>query len=183
MNTDQFLNELEKLKPSSTFLTIHGYRNEHSEVADYSIAFHMSYKSALERSIEKLQTLTLTKELEKQAREELVASFQKSLLNMEAIPMEERDDAYTHFIGNDDKIIKGVKLHLATGVLHLYGLVVFKKILLPGFYQKVNHRPLTIAKDKLRHLTPAGKFRQFKITPGQVDRIVVQGLSLLPPEE
>ena len=45
-----------------------------------------------------------------------------------------------------------------------------------------NSKPLTIAKKKLSYLTPAGKFRQFRITADQVDSIAVQGLSLLPPE-
>lgn len=183
MDNKQFLAELSKLRPSSTFLTLQGYRNEASEVADYSIAFHMSYKSALERSIEKLQAMTLTKELEKLAREELIASHQRSLLKMESTPLEEVDDAYTRFTDEDSKPIKGVKMHTATGTLHLYGLVVHKLIKLPGFYKKVNSRPLTIAKNKLSYLTPAGKFRQFRITADQVDRIAVQGLSLLPPQE
>lgn len=183
MDQQEFLKELSKLRTSSMFLTLHGYRNEASEVADYSIAFHMSYKSALERSIEKLQAMSLTKELEKLAREELIASFQKSLLKMETVPMEERDDAYAHFIGENGQIIKGVKLHLATSTLHLYGLVVHKLVKMPGSYPKVNHKPLTVAKDKLRYMTPAGKFRQFRITPDQVDRIVVQGKSLLPPDD
>ena len=96
--------------------------------------------------------------------------------------MEERDDAYAHFIGENGSIIKGVKLHKATGTLHLYGIVVHKLVKLPGFYKKVNSKPLTIAKKKLSYLTPAGKFRQFRITADQVDSIAVQGLSLLPPE-
>jgi hypothetical protein len=53
---------------------------------------------------------------------------------------------------------------------------------MPGLYTKGNRRPLTVAKDKLRHLTPVGKFRQFKITPSQLDSISVENLSLLPPE-
>lgn len=183
MDNKMFLAELAKLRPASTFLTLHSYRNEASEVADYSIAFHMSYKSALERSIERLQALSPTKELEKLAREELIASFHKSLLRMEETPLEEIEDAYTHFLGDDGKPIKGVKMHTATQALHLYGLVVFKRILMPGSYKKVNHKPLTLAKDKLRYLTPVGKFRQFRILPNQVDSIRVQGIELLPPEE
>lgn len=182
MDTKDFVSELAKLRPGSTFLTLNGYRNEHSEIADYSIVFHMSYKSALERSILKLQEMNLSKELELEARCELINSFQRSLLKMETTTIEEDDEVYTHFTDEDGKYIKGVKMHTATGALHLYGLVVHKLVKMPGSYPKVNHRLLTIAKDKLRYLTPAGKFRQFKITADQVDRVVVQGLSLLPPE-
>ena len=52
---------------------------------------------------------------------------------------------------------------------------------MPGMYAKTNKKPLTVAKDKLRYLTPVGKFRQFKILPSQVDSISVENLSLLPP--
>lgn len=183
MDTFQFVAELSKLKPASTFLTLHGYRNEASEVADYSIAFHMSYKSAIERSLAKLEALTPTTDLEKLARTELMASFQKSLAKMDDAATEEVDSAYTRFLDNDGEYIKGVKMHTATGTLHLYGLVVHKLVKMPGMYAPSNKKPLTIAKDKMRYLTPAGKFRQFRILPEQVDRIVVNGMSLLPPEE
>jgi hypothetical protein len=85
-------------------------------------------------------------------------------------------------VDEDNTPIKGVKLHVATNTLHLYGLVAHKRVLMPGLYTKGNRRPLTVAKDKLRHLTPVGKFRQFKITPSQLDSISVENLSLLPPE-
>ncbi len=177
----QFVTELANLRPASTFLTLKGYRNEASEVADYSIVFHMSYENALKRSVAVLSEMTLTGDLEKQARLELLDSFAKSL-SKSSIPEDEIDDAYTRFFDEDGKYIKGVKMHTASGVLHLYGLVVHKKVLLPGFYPAKNKRPLTVAKDKLQYLTPVGKFRQFKLLSSQVDRVSVENLSLLPPE-
>lgn len=180
MNQQQFVAELANLRPASTFLTLRGYRNEASEIADYSIAFHMSYRSALEKSKAILQGLALSNDLEKQARDELVASFDKSLLNMET-PIDEIEDGYQRFFDEEGNHIKGVKLHVATNTLHLYGLVVHKRVLMPGNYKQTNRRPLTIAKDKLRYLTPVGKFRQFRLLPSQVDRISVEKLSLLPP--
>lgn len=181
MNNQQFVAELANLRPASTFLTLKGYRNEASEIADFSIAFHMSYRSALEKSKAILQELALSNDLEKQARDELIASFDKSLLNMAQTPIEEIEDGYQRFFDEEGNYIKGVKLHVATDTLHLYGLVVHKRVMMPGMYKHTNRKPLTIAKDKLRHLTPVGKFRQFKITPSQVDRISVEKLSLLPP--
>ena len=182
MDNLQFVTELANLRPSSTFLTLKGYRNEANEVADYSIVFHMSYKAAVERSIKVLDALTVATDLEKQAKTELLASFNKSLANAET-PIEEIDDAYTRFFDNDGSYIKGVKLHTKTGTLHLYGLVVHKNVKMPGIYGPGgNRKPLTIAKDKLRHMTPVGKFRQFKILPSQLDSISVENLSLLPPE-
>jgi hypothetical protein len=182
MNNLEFVSELAKLRPSATFLTLSGYRNEHSEVADYSIVFHMSYESALKRSIMAFEAVVPVDSMQAKAKQELIESCNASLVKMAATPVEEIDDAYTRFFDANGSYIKGVKLHTATNTLHLYGLVNHKRVIMPGAYPKTNKRELTIAKDKLRRTTPMGKFRQFKITPEQVDRISVQNLSFLPPE-
>jgi hypothetical protein len=183
MDNHQFVTELGKLRPASTFLTLRGYRNEASEIADYSIAFHMSYENALKRSIKTLAELELTGDLEKQARFELLDSFARSLAKGSASPeLEERDPTYSYFKDDDGNYIKGVKYHSGKDTLYLYGLVVHKRVLLPGMYPSKNRQPLTVAKDKLRYLTSVGKFRSFKMTSAQVDSIHVENLSLLPPE-
>lgn len=183
MDNLQFVAELAKLRPGSTFLAIKGYKNEASEIADYSLAFHFSYENALKKSIETLAALDLKDATEVQARNELLNSFAMSLARGAGSPaLEERDPTFTYFKGDDGNYVKGVKLHAATDTLHLYGLVVHKKVLLPGFYPTKNSKALTIAKDKLRYLTPVGKFRSFRMNPYQVDSISVQNISLLPPE-
>lgn len=182
MDQSQFISELAKLRSNSTFLTLNKYRNEHSEVANYSIVFHISYQNALNKSIMILNQYLPLNDLEVQAKNELLESFQNSLNKMEENSIEDIEDGYTRFYDSDGKYIKGVKMHTETGTLHLYGLVSQKKILIPGLYQKKNKRPLTLAKDKLRYSTPVGKFRQFRILPNQVDSIVVESLHLLPPE-
>lgn len=183
MDQKQFVSELSKLRPGSTFLTVKGYRNEASEIADYSLAFHFSYENALKKSIDVLKGLKLKTALEKKARKELLASFERSLAKGAGSPeLEERDPTFSYFKDDDGNYVKGVKLHDKTGTLHLYGLVVHKKVLMPGFYPQKNQRELTIAKDKLRHLCPVGKFRSFRMDPNQVESISVQNISLLPPE-
>lgn len=179
---NQFISELSKLRPSSTFLSVMGYRNEHSEIANYSLLFHMNYKNALKRSIIELDSIVPSDDLMAQAKEELINSFNTSLIKMETTSVEEIDDGYTRFFDESNRYIKGVKMHSATGTLHLYGLVVHKQVIMPGVYAVKNKRPLTIAKDKLRRLTSAGKFRQFKMLPDQVDYITVEKMSLLPPQ-
>lgn len=183
MNQEQFVAELAKLRTSSTFLTLKGYRAESGEIADFNIVFHMSYKNALLRSLAVLESIVPSDALEAQAKKELTESFMTSLDKIETTPIEEIDDAYRRFTDSDGQYIKGVKLHEETNTLHLYGLVVQKKVLMPGVYKKVNSKPLTIAKDKLRRQLPVSKFRQFKITPDQVDSVSVENLSLLPPSE
>ncbi len=174
--------ELSKLRPSSTFLTLKGYRNEYGEVADYSIIFHMSYENALRKSINTLQQYIPINDVYAQAKNELIDSFESSLNKIQETPIEKIEDGYTRFFDENNNYIKGIKLHAATQTLHLYGLVSQKKILIPGTYPKKNKRELTIAKDKLRAMCSVGKFRQFKILPQNVDSISVENISLLPPE-
>jgi len=181
MDVRNIIAELGKLRPSATFLSLHSYRNEHGEVADFSIVFHMSYENALRRSIQHLETLHPTDDLGRQAKRELVDGYQKSLTKLALTPVEEIDDAYTRFFDEDGNYIKGVKLHTETATLHLYGLLNSKRILIPGQYPTRNKRALTIAKDKLRKGCPVDNFRQFRITPEQVDAIRVERLEFLPP--
>jgi len=180
MDNKKLIAELSKLRPASTFLSLAGYHSEYGEIADFSIVFHMSYENALKRSLEVLDSLEAVTALEKVAKEELQHSFTESLLKLEKTPIEELDDEYTRFFDDDGSYIKGVKVHTASDVLHLYGLVVHKRSIVPGAYPARNRRPLTVAKDKMRSLTPVGKFRQFKILPNTVDRITVEKMSLLP---
>jgi hypothetical protein len=176
MDTQSFIEELSKLRSCSTFLTISGYRNEHSEISDAQIVFHMSYENALKKSIETLQAMSLTTDLQRQACAELIASYTNSLTKVKEVPIEEREDHYTHFPD-----CRGVKIHTATGHLHIYGLVVNKVVKMPGQYPVVNSRPLTVEKKKLSAKTRIGNFRQYKLLPSQVDSIQVENLTLLPP--
>jgi hypothetical protein len=181
MNSEEFIKELSKLRPGATFLALKGYRNEYSEVADYSIIFHMDYLAALRRSIVTLEAMNLpAASLDNYAKEELLASWRKSLENTK--PVERREDHYTHFKTANGSYIKGVKVHTKTDTVHLFGLVVWKKVTLPGNYPTDTRRELTIAKDNLALKTSVGKFRQFKILPAQVNSISVDGIHLLPPE-
>jgi hypothetical protein len=183
MNKKEFVAQLSKLRPNATFLTLLGYRNAHSEVADYSIAFHISYENALQKSIDILKEYNAKDIIEKQAKKELIDGYERSLIKFQTIPMEEIDDSYTRFF-DGDRYIKGVKMLTKTGELHLYGLVVHKKVTMPGMYDGDDKRKeLTKVKDRLRRLCPVSRFRQFKILPDQLNSISVEKLSLLPPNE
>jgi hypothetical protein len=182
MNKQQFVGELSKLRPGSTFLSVMGYRNEYFEIADYNLVFHMSYENALKRSIATLQAYKPTSDLEIEAKADVLSRFKNSLSKAQNTSLEDIDDAYTRFFDDDGNYIKGIKMHTKTETLHLYGLVVHKRVIMPGSYDdKDTRRPLTVAKDKLRRMCQVSKFRQFKMTPAQVDRITVEHLSLLPP--
>lgn len=177
-----FVSEITKLQPSSTFLTVAGYRNNASEIANYSIVFNMSYPNALKRSIHILENLEVTGAADNFAREELLDSFRCSLKDSVDQPIEDRKDGYYHFKDKDNNYIKGLKVHVKTNTLHLYGLVAQKRVLMPGVYPATGESALAKAKRQLKHLTPAGKFRQFRMTHDQVDYISVRNLTLLPPD-
>ncbi len=181
MDKKEFIQELAKLRPSSTFLSLIGYRNASSEVADFNIIFHISYKSALQKSLDILNSFDPQTDLDLLAKEELIQSYNNSLLKIESQSIEEIDDAYQRFFDENNNYIKGVKLHRGSNALHLYGMVVHKRLRIPGNYDAKNSKPLTIAKKKISKLCPVSKFRQFKITPNQVDHISVDNLKLLPP--
>lgn len=181
MDKKQFIDELSKLRHNSTFLTLKNYKNEYGEIADHNIIFHMSYKSALQKSLYILSSYKPVNDLQRIAKRELLESFEKSLSNIESTEIEDIDDGYQRFFDNG-KYIKGVKLHIASETLHLYGLLVNKKICVHGSYPIRNKQLLTIAKDQLRSLCPVSKFRQYKITKYNVEYISVQGIHLLPPD-
>ena len=186
MDQADFIEELSKLRTSATFLTLKGYRSSNSEIADFNIVYHISYKNTLLKSIATLNAtlnaMSFSNDLERQAKAELLASFEKSLVNIEENPIEERDDGFTRIQNEDGSYVKGVKISNKTGELHIYGLIANKRVILPGNYKVKNSRPLTIAKDKLKSLCAVGKFRQFIIAPDKVDSVQVEKLSLLPPE-
>jgi hypothetical protein len=182
MDQYAFVIELSKIRSSSTFLSLRGYRSQSSEIADYTLCFHMSYKNALEKSIATLEAMSLSNDIDRQAREELLASYRKSLSNPE--PIEERESAYDYFVNDDGSTVKGIKIHRDTGTLHIYGLLHQKRVLMPGIPKKpINSKPLTIAKRRLESVCSVGRFRQFKITSENVDSISVENMNLLPPEE
>lgn len=182
MNKKEFVAELAKLRPASTFLSVMGYRNEFSEIADYSIAFHINYANAVQKSINVLKQYSPASAMERQARLELLNSFDRSLYNAKTIPEDQIDDAYTRFFNNDGEYIRGVKMHTKSENIHIYGLLVHKKVVMPGMYPVSDSRKeFTVVKDKLRKMTPVGKFRQFRMLPSQVDYISVEHISLLPP--
>ena len=180
MNKNDFLSTLASLRPASTFLSIMGYRNAEEEVANYNLVFHMSYENALEKSIAIINDYTPQDEDEKLAKVELLKSWNTSLVKFKATPMEEvADDHYQTFTDDDGNPIKGVKMHKESGELHLYGLQVHKKIIVPGKpHKEVKSKSVTLAKNKLKALTPLSKFRQFKIQPNQLDAISVGKITI-----
>lgn len=176
----KMIETLSMLRPASTFLTLKGYKSAAGEIADHTIIFHISYKTALEGSIATLSLVIPDNDLEAVAKAELLASYNKSLENGSTEPLEVIGEHYERVLDRDGKPIKGVKVHRETKDLYIFGLAHRKRVYIPGVYKDIKRRPLTIAKDKLRKGLSVEKFRQFVVKPGQVESIKVEHLSLLP---
>lgn len=168
------LDTLSGIRPSSTIMTLHGYKSVKSgEVADYQLAFHISYSNALSRSIAALQQVHTNSPLEERARQELIASYECSLANSG-----KEKEHYTYAVDSTGSIVKGVKIHNKTGQLHLTGSLIRKNVIEPGVYKTVNKQELTLLKDKLREKLPVNKFRQFVIKKDQFESIRVEGMTI-----
>lgn len=61
--------------------------------------------------------------------------------------------------------IPGIKIHIATGALHVMGLKVKKKVFVPGTHPSHNHGPVMLAKKALQRdlKLPGGNIRQFDL--------------------
>ncbi len=178
MNNSDLVSIFSKIRPSATFMQLHQYKNTVGEIADYNIVFHISYNSALERSIMVLEKYHPNDDFELKAKSELIDGYQNSL--SQANSLLEGDKHYQYFHDNTGSLIKGLKLHTKTNSLHLYGAVVNKKIITPVSYPKTSSSPTTKAKEKLRKLTPISAFRQFKIGAGSVQKICVEKMVITP---
>ncbi len=78
--------------------------------------------------------------------------------------------------------IKGLKRHVESDILHLFGFINFKRVIVPGSYKTRVRQDLTIAKDELRKNLPVSRFRQFILSPNTLKYITVRGCKLDPPE-
>lgn len=143
----------------------------------------MSYENALVRSIAIVEKFKPQGETQERAQVEVLASYKESLHRVRTVPIEEVNDAYYRYHDDDGKLIDCIKLHVETDILHMFGLLNMKRVHVPGTYKKVNSRQLTIEKKKIQRLCPLSRFRQFRLHYSQLEKIRVQNISLLPPDE
>lgn len=181
MNRKDFLDELSKLRAGSTFIVLHKYVNEAGEISDFNLLFHMSYENAVKRSMKIVHELKPGSPLEAQARNQVIMSLNESLAKIGTLTQEEIEPNYHYYTDEAGKKIEGVKLHIESDTLHVFGLAHQKKVLTPVKYPVRNSGELTIAKNKIRRLCPISRFRQFKVVPNRLEKMVVQKTTLLPP--
>ena len=67
--------------------------------------------------------------------------------------------------------VRGVKIHNATGQLHVDGLSVRKDVETAAVYRTVNSKPETLARAAVEARLPSARFRQFKLSGVTVARL------------
>ena len=179
---------LAELRPNSTYLAVHQYMNNFGELSNFSIVFHVDYHNAIRRSKRLLEGFApdiihclnkpWTLDDLKRAQFEIISSFEDTLKGDN--PRATAAKAYNPIVdpyGNRFGI-KGIKLHRDQDILHLWGFVVHKVVLMPGNYPPEQKSSKTAAKDYLRSLLPVGNFRQYKLTPGKFFNLTVERITI-----
>jgi hypothetical protein len=144
------------------------------EVANYCINLGVDYIKSLKHDLDSITTYSPKDDLEKQAREDIIASLQKTLApkTIEEKKEKEENDPYDH-------IGKGLKQHKDTGELYIWGFQQSKTQVEPPTKEikPKNSKPLTIAKEKLKRDCnfKSIKFRQYIFAKENIAGIVVNG--------
>ena len=171
---------LNQIRPGATFMSVKQYTNNYGEISNYGIVFHVSYMNGVKKANSIISNYKPENDIEEVAKAELLASFSDTIKGYN--PRYKAREAYTEVIDSEDNLVKGCKWYENGQAVMLYGFQVHKVVLVPGIYPKVNSKPLTLAKKKLRALTPLDNFRQFKIVEGRFDSICVENLTLSDQE-
>ena len=169
----------------TSFIGVQNYTNSKGEVSNQTIVGGITYEKCLVNDFNALQTKqneifeTLQKvyaiSVIETAYNNLYISLEKRLSSEEVKQAlrEENDftikksdaqiDAYIH-------IAKGIKLHKETQKLHIFGLVVRKKVITPIEYKEVKSRELTIVQNKIKKLCEfkQDKYRNFIFDKAEV---------------
>ena len=142
------------------------YTNQHGETSKYLLHLNVNYLRVLARDLKVLGSLKTENQYEEQARQELVNSLTVSIETKGHNPDYTKEGYYT-------PLVHGVKYH--ENLLYVNAFVIDRKVLRAGFYPPVNHRPLTVAKNKIRKLLKSGSFREFKIDMNQIEEVRANG--------
>ena len=141
------------------------------ETSIYTINFGIDYRNACAIDKTLLEAYVPKTDLEVQGKAEMLLSLTQTLT-------EGVSDAYTQK-DTFSAIGKGLKQHIETGELYIYGFVQSKTQVAPPTNPKkaVNSKPLTLAKKDIEKACEfkRGKFTQFVLNPENISGIKVNG--------
>ena len=164
------------VRPQATFLSILEYMNNYHEIADFTICFHVDYLNAVERSFNIVEKYNPKDDIEAEAREEILQSFQWTLNGFN--PLYTCRDVYEDILDADGKPIPGIKLHSQQDIVHIVGKRVRKNIISEGLYLDRNSANKTVAKRIIKAKTPISKWVQFKLVPNRFRELSVQKMRI-----
>lgn len=176
----------------TSFIGIRNYANKQGEVSNQTIIAGITYENCLINDFKVLQEnkdkvfgilqKDYSTELVETAYNNVYVSLEKRLSSdevKEALRQQNdktiglsdaQKDAYIH-------LTKGVKLHIETMQLHVFGLVARKTVLVPIEYKQTNSRELTLVQNKIKKLCEfkQDKYRSFIFNKAEVK---LQGITV-----
>lgn len=176
----------------TSFVGINNYENKQGEVSNQTIVAGITYENCLVNDFKVLQEKqneifeTLGKEFSNEVLEtaykNVYTSLEKRLSSEEVkealrqqndktiLLSDAQKDAYIH-------ITKGIKVNKETSQIHVFGLVVRKKVVKAIEYKQTNSRELTIAQNKIKKFCDfkQDKYRNFIFDKAEVK---IQGITI-----
>ncbi len=153
------------------------------EIARYTVNLGFSYNTLVEKSVTELEIImaeiTDQTSLEYTAAVEVMKSLKKTLTAHEN---GEQNEDYTKK-GQYIPIVNGLNLNTTDNTIQLFGLLNSKVVITEGEREKVNSRPLTIAKNKIRKQLSVSKFREFAMDESNIGIVKVNGNTVELNEE
>ena len=167
----------------ATITGIKGYISSTSgEIANHKVIIGYSYGKAIEHDLNALKNATpedvqiiadkgFKPELVRFAVDKLISGFEKNQSEeTKTAGSNAQSDAYI-------QITNGLRLHIETGKIYLYGATIGKTVIVPGTYKDVNSRELTLCQNAVKkHFDfKTVKFRQYILDPQQLDGVNAAG--------
>lgn len=137
------------------------------ELAKFQLALHVDKMRLVRESLAKLQSMEVSDEIEAQAKVELIDSLSETLEKGVG-----NNSSYTRKGTYETE--KGVRKN-SNGNLEINCLQLSRKVVKQGELKKVNSRPLTVAKNKLRKELPYSQLRSFTLSIRKFKRVAIEG--------
>lgn len=169
-------NYTNKQGEKSNQLVIGGFSYENALMHDFNALKRMQGEivETLEKSHDKALILTAYTNLFESLEKRLSSEDVKQALREQNDQTIKLSDAQSNAY---ETLAKGIRRHIETNEIHVFGLVVRKKVLEPIEYKETKSRELTIVQNKIKKLCEfkQDKVRTFIFANGEVK---IQGVTL-----
>ena len=167
----------------ATITGIKGYESSTSgEVANHTVIVGYNYAKAIEHDVNALKNASdedvqaiackgFKPELVRFAIDKLLTGFQKNEIEeTKTAGSNAQSDAYL-------QITNGLRLHIETGKIYLYGATIGKTVIVPGNFKTVNSKELTLCQNSVKkHFNfKTTMFRQYILDPEQLSGVNAAG--------